>query len=285
MTIRAFSERLLPPYSGQVQIAESETYRALTIDGQVWEIQYVKRSHIRVATLSAADIKSRASNPELQEHSTKDPHLAEMLDYLTDIELPFPATDHYEYWLLDPADQLPLALIFSCSQEAQMDKFPARPEWTALPSAVMPVDKTPQEQDDNSAPVNYRLESLVAERSGTRATAQWFDRRTNTDTVLPPLMIREDWADPEAGELCRRYLERQAPRLLMLHGLPTEVRGRLETCSQPQAMEVARFANLYPEVVDQSLIQSLRVQARLREASGGGGQPALHNRRDGILYI
>ena len=285
MTISAFSERLLPPYSGQVQIAQSETYRALTIDGQVWEIQYVKRSHIRVATLSAADIKARANNPELQEHSTKDPQLAEMLDYLTDIALPFPATDHYEYWLLDAVDQLPLALIYSCSQEAQMDKFPSRPEWTALPSAVMPVPKTPQEQDNNSAPVNYRLESLVAERSGTRAQAQWFDRSADTDLAFPPLMIREDWLAPEDTELCRRYIERQAPRLLMLHGLQAELRSRLEICSQSQAMEVARFANLYPEHIDQSLIQSLRVQARLREAAGGGGQPALHNRRDGILYM
>ncbi len=285
MSIRAFSERLLPPYSGQVQIAQSDTYRALTIDGQVWEIQYVNRSHVRVATLSASDIKAHAHSPELLEHTTNDPLLKDLLDYLAGVELPFPATDHYEYWLLDPRDQSPLALIFSCSQEAQMDKFPARPEWTALPSAVMPVAKTEAEQQSNAAPVNYRLESQVAERSGTRAQAQWFDRRQHSDHNFPPFMITEIWTEETQSELCQRYIERQAPRLLMLHGLTTDERSRLESYCRSQAMEVARFANLYPEIIDQSLIQSLRVEAKLREASGSAGQPALHNRRDGILYI
>ena len=57
----------------------------------------------------------------------------ELLDFLADIELPFRAADRYEYWLLDGADESPLALIYSCSQAAQMEKFPVRPEWTALP--------------------------------------------------------------------------------------------------------------------------------------------------------
>ena len=283
--IKAFSERLLPPYSGQVQIAESEIYRALTMDGLVWEIQYVNRSHLRVATLSASDIKAHALSPELTEQGTSDPQLKELLDYLTSVELPFPATDHFEYWLLDPQDKLPLALIFSCSQEAQMDKFPESPEWTALPSAVMPVEKTEQEEQNNAPPVNYRLESLVRERSGTRPLAQWFNRQLSDSEDFPPLMIREDWQDESQQQLCKRNIERQAPRLLMLHGIPEGERARLENCCRPQAMEVARFASLYPEIIDNSLIQSLKVEAKLRAASGTSGQPALHNRRDGILYI
>ena len=36
--IKAFSQRLTPPFSGLVQIAESERARALTMDGNLWEI-------------------------------------------------------------------------------------------------------------------------------------------------------------------------------------------------------------------------------------------------------
>ena len=96
-------------------------------------------------------------------------------------------------------------------------------------------------------------------------------------------MIREDWQNAEDQELCQRYIQRQAPRLLMLHGLQQSDRARLEGYCKPQAMEVARFCGLYPDIIDTELVQSLRVQARLRAATEG--QPAIHNRRDGILYI
>ena len=285
LKIRAFSERLMPPYSGQVQIAESETYRALTIDAQIWEIQYVNRTHVRVATLSASDIKARAISPELLEGSTVDDELLGLLDYLADVALPFKATDLYEYWLLDKQDESPLALIFSCSEAAQMAKFPPRDEWTPLPAAVMPIKKTDDEEENQSPPVNYRLERLVAERAGTRPKASWFNRQEQDACYFPPLMVREDWADASDDALCRRYIERQAPRLLMLHGLSFDDRQRLEACCRPQAVEVARFHGLYPEILDEELMQALRVEARFRAAHERDGQPTVQHRRDGVLYI
>ena len=283
--IKTFSQRLTPPYSGQVQIAESDTYRALTMDGQIWEVQYVNRSHVRVGTLTSSDIKSRSARSEQMVDDVADPKLGELLDYLATIELPFAATDCFECWLLDGSDQTPLALVFACSDEAQMKKFPSRAGWTALPDAVMPVKKTEAELAASLPPVNYRLESLVSERAGTSSRIQWFDRRETTDTWFPPLLVREDWADPEAESLCRRYLDRQAPRLLMLQGLQTAERERLEACCTPHAMEVARLCGLYPEVLDEPAIQALRVEARLRELSDTGEQSKVHNRREGILYI
>jgi len=281
--IRTFSKRLLPPYSGQVQIAESDKYRALTIDAQTWEIQYVNRTHVRVATLSHKEINTYANNPEQMAEEIVDDQIIELLKFLAGVQLPFAPTDKYEYWLLDAKDKSPLALIFSCTESAQMDKFPARPEWTALPAAVMPVAKTDEEEKKQSPPVNYRLELLVAERAGNRATAAWFERQATDEHDFPPFMIREDWLEDKDQQLCQRYIQRQAPRLLMLHGLQQHDRARLETYSKPQAMEVARFCALYPEIIDTELIQSLRVQARLRAATEG--QPAIHSRRDGILYI
>lgn len=281
--IKTFSKRLLPPYSGQVQIAESDKYRALTIDAQTWEIQYVNRTHVRVATLSAKEITTYAQNPDQMAKEIVDDQIIEMLKFLAEVKLPFPPTDKFEYWLLDAEEQQPLALIFSCTDAAQMEKFPSRPEWTALPAAVMPVIKTEEEEKQQSPPVNYRLELAIAERAGNRASAVWVERNNTDEYNFPPLMIREDWATDADQELCQRYIERQAPRLLMLHGLDKTDRARLETYCRPQAMEVARFCGLYPEIIDTELVQSLRVQARLRAATEG--EPAIHSRRDGILYI
>jgi len=279
----------MPPFSGQVQLAQSETYRALTLDGNVWEIQYVKRTHVRVATLTINDIIAHAENPKLIEENrlqqgAVDQELVELLQFLATVRLPFEATDHFEYWLLDSSDKSPLALIFSCSEPEQMDKFPARPEWTALPAAVMPVEKTAEELADQTPPVNYRLELLVAERAGTRGEARWFNRSEQTDYYFPPLLINEHWPDDSQNELCRRYIARQAPRLLMLPGLATTDRAKLETYCKPFASEVGRFCGLYPQIVDTALINALRVEAQLRAASGETTSP-VHNRRDGILYI
>ena len=224
-----------------------------------------------------------AQKPDQMAEEIVDDQIIEMLKFLASVQLPFTPTDKYEYWLLDASDQSPLALIFSCTEAAQMEKFPARPEWTALPAAVMPVSRTDEEEKKQSPPVNYRLELLVAERSGNRATAAWFERQATDEQDFPPFMIREDWQNAEDQELCQRYIQRQAPRLLMLHGLQQSDRARLEGYCKPQAMEVARFCGLYPDIIDTELVQSLRVQARLRAATEG--QPAIHNRRDGILCV
>ena len=164
-----------------------------------------------------------------------------------------------------------------------MSAYPSRPEWTALPAAVMPIEMSEDEKSYSSAPVNYRLERLVAERAGNNPKAQWFTRRYTEDETFPTLMLREDWQEEESNDLCQRYLKRQSPRLLMLQGLSQELRTQLEINAKSHALEVERFYSLYPEIIDQALMNSIRVEARLRRATED--QPALHERRDGIHYL
>lgn len=284
--IKAFSQKLLPPFSGQVQIAESETYRALTLDGQVWDIQYVKRSHIRVGTLTAKDIKTRSMNSEKLVEDVADPKLMDLLDYLGDIELPFDGRDHFEYWMLEQKTNKPIALLFSCAQTEQMAKFPTRAEWTALPDAVMSVPKTEQELESSQPPVNYRLERLIAERAGTNNKAAWFDRRETANVEFPPYLVTDEWPQQNDQVLAQRYIDRQAPRLLMLQSLTRTQREHLESCCEPYATEVARFCGLYPELINEELIRALRVEAKLRAVSDtSGGHGNVQNRRDGVLYM
>lgn len=298
--IKTYSQRHLPPYYGQVQIAESARARALSIDGQSWEIQFlhaghggsacsnnspqtIKHSYRRVASISHEDIRANRISCGPHADQNADERILELTDFLADICLPFPAADRFEYWLLDAEDQSPLALIFSCRDALQMQAYPSHPEWTALPAAVMPIEMSAHEKSYASAPVNYRLERLVAERAGARPRAKWFTRHASETGSFPPLMVKEDWQTQENADLCQRYLRRQSARLLMLHGLDQSLRRQLEINARAHALEVERFYPLYPDIIDQALIDAIRVEARLRRVSEG--PPAINQRRDGIHYL
>ena len=283
--LSTFSQKLGPPFSGQVQIAESDTYRAITLDGQTWELQYVNRIHLRVATVTAEELKNRDNKVEELAQEAGDPKLDELLDFLTGVELPFTANDHFECWLLDADTQAPLAMLFSCSDAEQMKKFPSHPDWTALPDAVIPIEKTEHELAARMAPVNYRLERLVADRAGINRKSRWYDRREHDSSVFPPFLVSDDWEADDDRDLYVRYIKRQAPRLLMLHGLNRRHREQLESYCKPHSTEVARFYPLYPDVVDEKFMSALRVEARIRAATSGTGPRGVHDRRDGILYI
>ena len=283
--LKAYSQKLGPPFSGQVQIAESETYRAITLDGQSWELQYVNRIHVQVAAVTSDELKNRDLKVKELADEAGDPKLNELLDFLVDVELPFPANDHFECWLLDSEEQSPLALMYSCADAEQMQKFPSHPDWTALPDSVMPIVKTEEELAAQMAPVNYRFERLIAEKAGINRKICWFDRREYANSFFPHFLVRDRWEHAEQQDLCSRYIERQAPRLLMLQGLTQAHREELESFCKPHAAEVARFYPLYPEVMDEKFMNALRVEARIRAATSGRGPRGVHERRDGVLYI
>lgn len=278
--VRAYAQRLSPPFAGLVQIAESAHVRALTLDGAGWEIQSIHRTVVPSATGQSRverhyhhlDTLPHGELLRIAAEGTRhgrpvDEQILELARHITAAGLPFPANDHHEYWLLDASDGSPLAFIFSSADPDDVRQLPVRPEWTALSSAVMPIARTEDELAREVPPVNYRFERLVTERAGPNPKAQWFRRGDGQADPLPPLLVREDWSASQDHELCQRYLQRQAARLLMLHGLAHEDRRRLERAVRPNVAELARFHVLYPEIIDQELVTAMRVEARLR---GGG---------------
>jgi len=293
--IKAHSQRLLQPYSAQVQIAESDGARALSMDGDLWEFQFIyangRGGHaaggprqgrfVRAAHIRHRDLDRVLANPSTDDGEV-DERILDLARFLLAAELPFEAADRYEYWLLDPKDDSPLALIFSCVDASEMASFPKLTDWTALPAAVMPIETTEDERSRSYGPVNYRLERCVAERAGSKPRAQWFTRRYHETEQFPPFLVREDWESDEHRDLCQRYLHRQAPRLLMLHGVDWEERRRMELAAKENALDVARFYPLYPEIADKELMDKIRIEARLRMAAGETAYAM--GRRDGVLY-
>jgi hypothetical protein len=205
--------------------------------------------------------------PSTSEEQSVDQRIIELATFIHSANLPFPANDIYEYWLLDSKDETPLAMIFSCSDEELMGNFPNKTEWMALPAAVMPIKKTIDEKSRNEPPVNYRFENLITERAGRYPKAEWFKRIDGDFHNFPPLMVREDWHEDINQNICNRYIERQSTRLLMLHNLRPEQRKRLEFAAKVDALEVKRFHKLYPEIVDTKTINTILVEARIRTSA------------------
>lgn len=303
--IKTYSQRILNPYSGHVQVAESDQARAVSMDGENWEIHFLKTIPVdptpnrpkpkgillriteffnpakktgqveelpeppRRVFARVGHIKLSALEELLAKKSEEvDSRVIELAEFLLTTKLPFSANDKYEYWLLDSKDGSPLALIYSCSTAEEQSNFSTNPEWTALPAAVMPIKKNEQEIKEQIPPVNYRFERLVAEQAGYNPKARWFERHVDETEIFPPFLVKEDWQEREQYELCQRYLQRQSPRLLMLHGLKTEDRKRMELAAKAQALEVAKYFFLYPNVSDKKTMNSIRVEAQLRESRG-----------------
>ncbi len=265
------------------------------MDGDLWEFQFIYANSrdggagtgrqqgrfTRAAHIRHCDLERVIENASMEDGQV-DRRILDLATFLLSARLPFEAADRYEYWLLDPKDNSPLALIFSCVDASEMASFPKLTDWTALPAAVMPIETSEAERSSSYGPVNYRFERSVAERAGHKPSARWFTRRYNEDEDFPPFLVREDWESEEHHDLCQRYLHRQAPRLLMLHGVSWEQRQRMELAATANALDVARFYPLYPEIADNDVMNKMRIEARLRMAAGETAYAM--GRRDGVLY-
>ena len=300
--IRAYTQRLLPPYSGVVLIAESNRARAQSFDGINWDIQYLPgdarvdgehdreqgygldRSYFHVAHVQNRELETYIFPAHLDAAAVR-ASIEELSDFLSTAKLPFPIADIYEYWLLDGMDESPLALIFSCCTESQMASYPVHVNWTALPHSKMRVENTAGEQARNESPVNDRFQRLVCSRAGARPKAAWFKRHPGESDDFPPFLVREDWQHGEERELCQRYLHRKSPRLLMLQGIPQADRDRMEIAAKEYALEVDDYFPLYPEVVDEHRMSAIRVEARLRRRMPMQTRPKEKGKSDGMAPL
>jgi hypothetical protein len=280
--IRMYSKRLLAPFVGVIQVAEIGRARALNADGENWAIQYAlsddtgsrTNKHVTdpsshyslVATIEHGQLEPRAVHPFLDPVDVRSA-IEHLFGAVTVARIPFAAADRYEYWLLDRADERPLALLYSSVDEQDMALPPPPPVWLAIPAAQLDVQAPEPAQNTYVPPVNYRLQKLVEERAGTKPRAAWFERPDPATDDFPPCLIREDWESEERQRLCDLYIQRLAPRLLMMHGLSKSDRHRLEQAARDFVFDVERFYPLYPEVVDTSLLTAARVEARMRRAA------------------
>lgn len=282
--IRAYSQRLLPPYTGTVQIAESPSTRAQSFDGIYWEIHYLPgadpsqtehhrvpgyaldRSFHKVAHWTRDELKTYII-PGFLDAAFVNRGIEEVAAFLATAEPPFAPADLFEFWLLDALEQKPLALMYSCCDESQMSSIPSRAEWTAVPHSKMAVANSEGETARGEPPVNHRLQRTVARRAGAQPKSAWVKREAGSEDDFPRLLLREDWNEGEDQDLCERYLARQSTRLLMLHNLGSEARDRMEQAAKAHVFEVEEYRPMYPAVHDERRMKAMLVEARLRRST------------------
>ena len=280
---RLYSKRLLLPFVGVVQVADLGWARALSLNGINWTVRYqqhendqTREGHLNYDPRVNIGLMLNIQRDHMKYRSIRtdlDPGQSEIdsqriFESIKSAHIPFETADHYEYWLLDGEDGSPLALLYTCVDESETILHTPPPEWRAISAAELPVpDPAAQDESFYQPPVNYRLQQQVQVQAGNKPRGAWF-KRTNTDSDnFPPCLIKEQWDDAECQRLCDLYLERLAPRLLMLTSLPSKLRQRLEIAASQYAIEVDNFYNLYPEVINDKLLTVARVEARLRQAN------------------
>jgi hypothetical protein len=280
---RLYSKRVLLPFVGVVQVADLGWARALSLSGTTWTVRYrqhenkqTRKGHLNydprvniglMLSIENDQVKYRALRTDLDPGKSQIDS-QRIFEAIQSAHIPFEAADHYEYWLLDGEDESPLALLQTCADESEMQSHTPHPVWRAIAAAELPVpDPMAKDQAFYQPPVNYRLQQIVEKRAGSKPRGAWFKRTHSDLEQFPPCLIKQDWDDAEGQRLCDLYLERLAPRLLMLDGLPEKIRQRLEKAASEHVFEVDDFYPLYPEVVDDALLNTARVEARLRRAN------------------
>ena len=295
MRIEYYSQRLLNPFRGVMNVIRYYSAEAVTIDGLHWEI-YVSNDELRKgldphAHIQISDI--RYGHWSQQDGLKRGPlfpsddfkRLEEMGAVVYEdllqlhARIPFPLRDRYELWLLD-REQLPLCLLHSVVFEEDI-----------------PLDPSLRWRAGNLCAELFRPATMAAEQAATiltqsindlstePATARWFLREDNGAVLplqainlttgtsnrysteqFPPFFIREQHADPALTALVQAFLDWQAPWFLLLQNLTPSVRYELEQHARTQALLVEQHFRLYPEVIDESFLRAARVEAMLRKS-------------------
>lgn len=295
MKIECYSQRLLNPFRGVMNVIRYQSAEAVTTDGINWEI-FVSNDELRDGLDTHAHIQTsdiRYGHWTKEHGLTRGPiypsadfkRMEEMGAVVYEAllhwheQLPFPLRDDFELWLLDRAGE-PLCLLHSVVDAADIT-HDIVPRWRAGYLCAEQFRPAGTEPEQAASRLDQHINALAAKP----AVATWFQRRTDgsavaittpaqttgTVTVLgaeqfPPFFIRERHTDPALTRLVQAFLDWQAPWLLLLHNLTQSVRYELEQQARTQALLVEQYFRLYPDVIDESFLRAARVEAMLRKS-------------------
>jgi hypothetical protein len=290
-----YSQRMLNPYHGLVNVVEVPGADAVSRDGLNWtlyiqggseaepmedgSLQQVRLPDIKFGTWSARCGLRRAPVRLVTDYEKLDRAGNRLLKALKDSvhALPFAQRDLWELWLLDRQQGLPLGLLESACHRA--DRYPDAPRsWT--PGQRARATFAHPETGDQAA------ERLARQVNDAAGSVCWFlraedgsgrepDAGTAFPRQLPPdafpeLLLREQWPRQAETELVRAYLAWQAPWLLALQHVSRATRARLEAWACRQALLLEELFPTYPEILDPARIRVARVEAALRRSADKG---------------
>jgi len=300
-TVNLFSVRQLSPFTGNIQIISTPFARALSLNGTNWQIQVICESHQQQWNINS----NQSHNRRFIIYGTWDKHnqlsrypIDPMLDVpdqtlienelISSIinnlnQLPFPANDFYELWLLDNTLYLPVALLTTTYNNNLINSISVPNRWRA----GIQSDYGHPFFSNHSNNIFIMLESIIHQQTNQPICAQWFHRqhdrsgiglsgqnidanlinRSLTADTFPELIIKSIWDDNHTLSIIDDYLSWLSPRLLSLQHLSRDTRSRLENKCQHLAEEVYKYHRVYPEIINRKLINKLIVQTELTRSN------------------
>jgi len=303
MSIRCYSQRLLNPFRGVMNVIEYADAEAVTLDGVHWDIYVrnsdlvidlhnrsrVQTSDIRYGSWSVKDGLKRGAIYPSEDFRVLENRGAIVYEYLLQHykEIPFEFEDKYELWLLDKEDK-PLALLNSTAdtRDIELDLLIGWKAGIAC-SKSFKSELWPEISDEGeswSCVADY-LNNYVNSLSAKEPSAQWFYRNKkscsglqgiNLDKQLehraldcndfPDFFISMSHHDEKHKKLLNDFLNWQAPFILMLHNIDDIDREYFEGQARLQALLMDKLYRLYPKILNEELLTAARVEAVLRKS-------------------
>lgn len=303
-TANCYAVRRLNPFLGVLEVVEIEGARALSVDGLDWQIQVeadrpdhtwgrgapatAVRQFFRFGSWHVEHGLSRVPVNPILDVGAMLSASERLIDALqaAQAHLPFAFADHVERWLL-AADGRPLALLAATvarrfTQEIHADGWQATPamspDFTAPGLTALGIAASNELGNRRHADA---LERQVLGAAGPSPRRCWYERQPDGSALpldsgfaglpadaFPELPLRRHWTEGPEATLLGDYLHWLAPRLLCLDTLDDATRLELEQAARRQALQVADHYRLYPKVLQRELLDSARVEARLRRATG-----------------
>jgi hypothetical protein len=303
MNIVCYSERILNPFRGVMNVIALDDAEAVTTDGVNWllyirdrfdtadnepeEFAHIDNPYIRFGSWNKSSGLKRApvlSCYHYLEIQHKGERLLEVVRHYAD-DVPFEFRDSFELWLLEKDTQLPLALIDSACQESELydnDILSWRSGNRCRSQFKSKVAEL-KNSIDNHAEL---LDRLINSRAGHKPSAQWFLRKhdgygyglkgINLDNALtgremsprlfPRMFVEEHWDNATDAALVNEFIDWMSPWLLLLDFLKDGQRAALENAARKHAVLVDQLYALYPKVIEEKQIKAARVEATLRKA-------------------
>lgn len=304
MTISCYSQRILNPFRGVMNIISIGGADAVTIDGQNWTL-YIHDTfdcptddpkeffEIDMPDIRFGDWDRKSGlrhSPLIASYHYNEIQaighaLLDAVEKHAD-QCPYEFSDKYELWLLDSKTREPLALLDSACKETEI-RAPESLIWEAGLRCKQEFLKDFSLTDRQLKSAGDLLNQLINQRAGEHPAAQWFYRnrfdygkglhginlennlvnRELSARLFPKMLVQQQWQHQSDETLIDAFINWLSPYLLVLDFLRDAQREILEQSARQYAMLVDKMYPLYPKVIDQQAINSARVEAMMRRSN------------------
>ncbi len=304
MTISCYSQRILNPFRGVMNIISIGGADAVTIDGYHWTL-YIHDTfdcptddpeeffEIDMPDIRFGDWDKKSGlkrSPLIDSYHYNE--IQAIGHVLLDAverhagQCPFAFEDKYELWLLDEKNQEPLALLNSVCKQTEIS-IPESLNWEAGLRCKQEFLKEFSLTNKQLNSTGDLLNQLINQRAGKHPSAQWFYRdrfdygkglgginlnnnladRELSARLFPKMLIQQQWKNPSDATLINAFIDWLSPYLLVLDFLRDAQREMLEQSARQYALLVDKMYPLYPKVINQQAINSARVEAMMRRSN------------------